>query len=91
MRLRAIAASALVLALGSCRAEVEQTTACARYTACVRALDEASSRETDVDRFDPGGACWGSEAGATLCDRACTRGLAWEARRSASPPEECRP
>lgn len=91
MPLRAAATSALLLALASCRAEVAQSPACDRYTACIRALDELSSRETDVDRFDPGGACWGSEAGATLCDRACTRGLAWESRRTPAPPQECRP
>lgn len=77
--------------LAACRSEVEQRPACARYTACIRALDEAADRETDVDRFDPGGACWGSEDSATACERACTRGLAWEASRSAITPAECQP
>lgn len=79
----------MLATLAACRAEVEQAPACARYTACIRALDEAAGRETDLDRFDPGGACWGSETGATACARACTRGLAWEARRNTAPLAEC--
>jgi len=89
--LRAALLGVLLLPLAACRAEVEQAPACARYTACIRALDEAAGRETDVDRFDPGGACWGSETGATACERACTRGLRWEAQRNATAPAECRP
>lgn len=77
--------------LAGCRAEVEQAPACARYTACIRALDDAANRETDLDRFDPGGGCWGSEVGATACEHACTRGLDWEARRNPAPPAECQP
>lgn len=92
MPLRAASFFLLLIPLASCRAEVEQSPACARYAACIRALDDAAGRETDLDRFDPGGACWGgSDVGATLCDRACTRGLQWEARRSPAPPQECRP
>jgi hypothetical protein len=77
--------------LSACGGGVEQAPACARYTACIRALDERVERETDLDRFDPGGPCWGSEVGGTLCERACTRGLAWEAARNPDPPAECRP
>lgn len=91
MGLRIAAACVLVAALVACREGVEQAPACARYTACIRALDEAAGRETDLDRFDPGGACWGSDAGATLCARACDRGLAFEQRRSPAPPLECQP
>lgn len=90
--------SSVILSLGlvlvsslACDAEVEQAPACARYTACIRALDEAAERETNLDRFDPGGACWGSEEGGTLCERSCVRGLEWEARRNAQPPQECQP
>jgi hypothetical protein len=74
----------------ACDDGVEQAPACARYTACIRALDERVERETNLDRFDPGGACWGSVEGGTLCARACTRGLAWEAMRNPDPPAECR-
>lgn len=85
---------ALVL-LGStlvaCSASVEQAPVCARYTACIRALDEVRGLETDLDRFDPGGACWGSEEGGVLCERACTRGLVFESSRGPNPPQECRP
>lgn len=70
---------------------VEQAPACDRYTTCIRALDERMERETNLDRFDPGGACWGSEEGGTLCERACERGLLWEATRNPDPPAECRP
>jgi len=86
----------LVLApLVACQASVEQAPACVRYTACIRALDELAEgpqpRETNLDRFDPGGACWGSETGALLCERACARGLRWETRRNPTPPPECQP
>lgn len=80
-----------LLLLVGCEATVEQAPACARYTECIRALDERSGQPTDLDRFDPGGACWGSEQGAELCEHACERGLRWEAERRDDPPQECRP
>ena len=81
----------LCLAVFGCGEGVEQAPSCARYTACIRALDEARGIETDLDRFDPGGPCWNSEEGALVCERACTAGLAFEARRSPDPPAECVP
>jgi hypothetical protein len=87
-----IAMSCMFLAaLVACREGVEQAPACERYTACIRALDDAAGRETDLDRFDPGGGCWGSDVGGTLCERACERGLAFESRRNPVLPMECRP
>lgn len=75
----------------SCGGGVEQAPSCARYAECIRALDELRGIETDLDRFDPGGPCWGSEEGAKVCTQACTRGLAFEAERWPDPPAECRP
>ena len=69
---------------------VEQAGACERYVACIQAVDANLGRATDVDRFDAGGACWGSEEGALLCERACNRGLEWQGRQPTAPAE-CQP
>lgn len=81
---------AVAAALAAACDGVEQADACERYVACVRALDVSLDRVTDLDRFDVGGACWGSEEGALLCERACDRGLEWQSRQSAAPAE-CQP
>lgn len=81
---------AVAAALGAACDGVEQAGACERYVACIRALDATLDRATDLDRFDVGGACWGSEEGALLCERACNRGLEWQARQAAAPGE-CQP
>lgn len=69
---------------------VEQARSCQRYVACIRALDASLGRETDLERFDAGGACWGSEEGALLCERACTRGIEWYSTQPGAPAE-CQP
>lgn len=79
------------LLLGACKPSGEQAAACEQYTACVRAQDQLDGVETNLDRFDPGGACWGSEEQSRVCERACTRGLAFERARRADAPPECGP
>lgn len=70
----------LLLLLLGC-AEVVQTPACAAFVSCVRATDAAQGVTTDVVRFEPAGECWGTPAGADLCDRACVNGLDFHRRR----------
>lgn len=70
----------LFLLLLAC-AEVVQTPACAAFVSCVRASDAAQGITTDLARFEPEGECWGTPAGADLCDRACVNGLGFHARR----------
>ena len=70
-------------------AEVEQSSSCATYVACIQAKDDVDGVETDLDRFEPDGACWGSPEGASLCDRACVNGLDWMQGAYADLPEEC--
>lgn len=72
-------------------AEVTQTPACSSFVACVGARDEASGATTDVVRFEPNGDCWGTPAGADLCDRACENGLAWLRETEPNLPAECAP
>lgn len=70
----------LLLLFAACT-EVVQTPACADYVACVQATDASRNTTTDVLRFQPEGDCWGTPAGAELCDRACTNGLAFHQQR----------
>lgn len=79
----------LLLFLGC--AEVTQTPACASFVACVGARDAARGATTDVVRFEPAGECWGTPAGADLCDRACVNGLAWLRESEPDLPEACAP
>ena len=51
-------------------AEVEQSASCEEYVACIRAQDAVSGVETDLERFEADGDCWGNPEGAALCDRA---------------------
>lgn len=89
---RAIGVGLALLAatLASCEGP-EQAPTCQQYTACIRALDQAAGFETNLDRFDPGGACWASEEQGKLCAQACSRGLIWERERWAVLPEVCQP
>lgn len=79
-----------VLGLVACDDGEAQAPVCEQYTACIRSLDELAGVETNLDRFDPGGACWNSEEGAKSCARACTRGLEWERARRVDAPDSCR-
>lgn len=72
-------------------AEVEQSASCEEYVACIRAQDAVSGVETDLNRFEDDGDCWGNPEGAALCDRACTNGLEWMRDEVADLPEECEP
>ena len=81
---------ALLLWCAGC-GEVEQTAACADYVRCLEARDAVLGTETDADRFDVGGACWGGAEGAHLCDTACSNGLAWLRDVEPDLPAECAP
>lgn len=78
----------LMLLLG-CAEEVTQTPACERYVACLDARDEQRGTTTDMLRFEAEGDCWGSPAGADLCDRACSNGLSWLLESETDLPEVC--
>ena len=80
----------MLFLLFACAEEVVQTPACAAYVACVEATDAARGTSTDLLRFQPGGDCWGSPAGAELCDHACDNGLVFQAKRFPSQAE-CQP
>jgi hypothetical protein len=77
--------------LASCTIPVPQRPACARYVTCLEARDARDGTETDVVRFEPDGDCWNVRAGADLCDRACTAGLAWLADREPDLAAACSP
>jgi hypothetical protein len=80
----------LVSSVGAgCTEAVTQSEDCAAYVECVRAIDARDGVETDVERFEADGDCWGSDEGATLCDRACTRGADYLRRQSGPLPQEC--
>lgn len=53
----------------------EQGPECKAFVVCVEELDSLRNTETNVDRFLPGGACWGGEKGAAVCEAACRRGV----------------
>ena len=72
-------------------AEVEPSASCEEYVACIRSQDAVSGVETDLARFEEGGACWDSPQGAGLCDRACTNGLEWMRDEVLDLSEECGP
>ena len=78
------------LASTGCGGAVAQTAGCRDFVSCVQALDARDGETTDVARYVPGGACWGGEVGAKLCDDSCIRGLA-RLRASPSVPAECQP
>lgn len=82
---------AAILGAAGCDQVHPQSPACARFVACVGALDAQRGRHTNVVRFTEGGPCWtAEEAGATLCTAACERGLPLLARGAAPIPEACR-
>ena len=81
-------AYALVALLSSC-GPVEQTESCQAFVTCVEARDAVRSTTTNVDRFAAGGACWGGEEGAHLCDTACSRGMEWIRASYTDLPAEC--
>lgn len=78
----------LVLLLIGC-AQVEQSASCATYVSCVQAQDAIKGIETDVVRFEPGGACWINPDAGALCDRGCTNGMLWIQETGSDLPEEC--
>jgi hypothetical protein len=80
--------SVTVLAAGAC-AQPEQSSECAQYIECIRAIDEREGVTTDAKRFDPSGACWGGPEGADLCTRACLGGIAYLQKAYTDLPEVC--
>jgi len=91
MRGLLLVVSLLLAAPGCADGAVDQSTACRQYVACVEALDVRRGVTTNVERYAPGGGCWGSEVGAALCNTSCERGLTFVAERFASAPSECAP
>lgn len=74
----------------ACGGGIEPTPDCETYVACVRAHDAALGIETDLDRFESGGACWDNGEIATLCDDGCRNGLDWLRTAWDPAPEACR-
>ncbi len=53
----------------------EQGPECRAFLACVAKLDALKSTQTNVSRFLPEGACWGSDKSARVCESSCRRGV----------------
>ena len=70
-------------------ADPKQSSECAQYVSCVRAMDESEGVTTNAARFEPEGACWGGPEGAALCTRACSGGLDYIKAAYADLPEAC--
>lgn len=68
-----LAATFWALLCASCGAE--QGPECKAFVSCVGELDVLHGTHTNVDRFLPEGACWGSDKGAEVCESACRRGI----------------
>ena len=81
--------SAVIVVVSAC-AQPEQSAECARYLACVRAIDAQEAVTTDAKRFEADGACWGGPEGAALCTRACAGGLSYLQKAYSDLPEACR-
>lgn len=48
---------------------------CRAFVACVAKLDALKLTQTNVSRFLPEGACWGSDKSAQVCESSCRRGV----------------
>lgn len=82
--------AALACATFACSGDApEQSDACAQYVSCLQVRDARLGITTNAVRFEGGGDCWGSEAGAHLCDTACSRGLEFLAQQETAT--ECQP
>ena len=53
----------------------EQGPECRAFVACVAKLDAVKLTQTNVSRFLPEGACWGSDKSARVCESSCRRGV----------------
>ena len=73
----------LAAATFACAQPLEPTPACVSYVACQQARDSLLGINTDMVRFQTGGACWGNPEISDLCDRGCASGIAW--LRTAEP------
>jgi len=78
----------LLLLLVGC-ADVEPTDACIEYVSCIQAQDEVNGLQTDLVRFEAGGACWTNPDIAALCDRGCVNGMDWLQEAGENLPQEC--
>ncbi|HEX5751796.1 MAG TPA: hypothetical protein VFZ09_36590 [Archangium sp.] len=74
-----------------CEGRQPQSASCQKFVACVNALDEARGSRTNLARFEPEGACWGSPEGAKLCGDACERGVGVMRERMPELPGACAP
>lgn len=72
--LNKLPAAAFCLWLSAC-GDAEQGPACKAFVRCVSELDTQRSTSTNVERFQPGGACWNGSKGAAVCENACRRGI----------------
>lgn len=79
----------LVCALFACGGRVAQSVECKTYVACVRALDLAQGRTTNMNRFLPDGVCWGNAPTGELCETGCRRGVEWLRAHETVVPKEC--
>lgn len=83
----------LLLAAASfaCAQPLEPTPACVSYVACEQARDAQLGINTDMVRFQPGGACWDNPEISELCDRGCASGITWLRAAEPSLPAACAP
>jgi len=81
----------VLLASGCFGGAVDQTAACAQYVRCIDAVDTLAGQTTNLDRYEPGGACWGNSEIAELCTTSCARALARIQELAPPPPTECAP
>jgi hypothetical protein len=70
-------------------ASVPQSAACARFVACIEAIDAAQSQTTNLDRYGEGGACWDNQTLGRNCTDSCGRTLERMRERVAALPAEC--
>lgn len=90
-KLLAVAVAATAMGWMGCSSHVQQSEDCQALVACARAKDRIAGMTTDVSRYEAEGACWENEEIAELCERSCTRGMAFIRSREPSAPSECRP
>lgn len=87
----AMVAAASAMGWMGCSSHVQQSEDCQALVACARAKDRSAGTTTDVSRYEAEGACWENEGIAELCERSCTRGMAFIRSREPSAPSECLP
>jgi hypothetical protein len=84
---------AATLASGCWGPAVDPSPECAGYVRCIEAIDLAATppQETDLVRYQVGGACWGNHVLGDGCTTSCRRALDRIRPRQPAPPAECAP